>query len=72
MTIDHHHIGGGCDAIIHSEGNELIDAEVHYYYCENIPTNYVYMVSGTRLAACDEHTREWEKFSVHTEKIVAE
>ena len=45
MTTDIFHIGGGCEAIVRTKGNELITPEVHFYLCKNKPI-YIVRLPG--------------------------
>ena len=59
MTVDIIHAGGGCEAYVRQEGNELNDLEVHYYLCENKPTHVAIFESGKEKKCCDKHAAMW-------------
>ena len=59
MTLDIFHQGGGCEALVRQEGNELNDLKVHHYFCENKPTHIAVFESGKEKKCCDEHAAMW-------------
>lgn len=61
MGLIHIHPGGGCQAIIRSEGSELVGAEVHQYLCPN-PANVQFMLpSGTIKQLCLDCSARWSQ-----------
>lgn len=49
------HYGGGCEAIIRQVGNELLDEDVHMYYCSNRYQFRVFFQGDVSKLVCAEH-----------------
>ncbi len=59
MARIHIHQGGGCEAIVREEGNELTDKEVRQYLCPNKAVEIVTFDAGFTKSACQEHADKW-------------
>ena len=61
MAIIYIHPGGGCEAIIREEGNELIDETIHRHFCPNKDvTTVTFTGGGFTKRACQEHAGKWQ------------
>jgi len=53
------HQGGGCEAIVREEGNELVDGEIHRYLCPNEVVETITFKAGFTKRVCQKHADKW-------------
>ena len=61
MAHIHIHAGGGCEAVIREDGNELYTWDVHQYLCGSEAVHSVAFTGGFVKKACDEHASKWKE-----------